>query len=103
MLYWGFRTRGRFSFFERAAYKQQAVENHSVIYQIKTEPSSWTTAAAKTFFYLTSARSVPIVALAAFLGWHQLVFANPAFSYLAVVLVGALRGVQSPEGERTEI
>jgi hypothetical protein len=30
-------------------------------------------------------------------------FANPACSYLAVVLVSALRGVQSPGGEKTEI
>jgi hypothetical protein len=30
-------------------------------------------------------------------------YANPAFSYLAVVLVSALRGFQSPEGEKTEI
>jgi hypothetical protein len=30
-------------------------------------------------------------------------FANPAFSYLAVVLVSALMGVQTPEGEKTEI
>jgi hypothetical protein len=35
------------SLFERAPYKQQAVENHSIICQMKTEPSSWTTAAAK--------------------------------------------------------
>jgi hypothetical protein len=33
----------RFSFFERAPYKQQAVENHSITCQIKKEPSSWTT------------------------------------------------------------
>jgi hypothetical protein len=42
-------------------------------------------------------RLAPIVALA------STGFANPAFSYLAVVLVSALRGVQSPEGEGTEI
>jgi hypothetical protein len=30
-------------------------------------------------------------------------FANPAFLLLAVVLVRALRGIQSPGGERTEI
>ena len=47
--------------------------------------------------YLASARLAPIVALA------STSFANPAFSYLAVVLVSALRGVQSPEGEKTEI
>ena len=47
--------------------------------------------------YLASARLAPIVALAA------TSFANPAFSYLAVVLVSALRGVPSPEGEKTEI
>jgi hypothetical protein len=29
--------------------------------------------------------------------------ANQALSHLAVVLVSALRGVQSPEGEKTEI
>jgi hypothetical protein len=57
-----------FSFFKRAPYKQQAVESHSIICQIKTEPSSSTTAAAfffftlrapaaaLFFFYLTSAR-----------------------------------------------
>jgi hypothetical protein len=50
------------------------------------------------FFHLASARLAPIVALA------STAFANPAFfSYLAVVLVSALRGVQSPEGEKTEI
>ena len=49
------------------------------------------------FFYLASARLAPIVTLA------STSFANPAFSYLAVVLVSALRGVQSPEGEKTEI
>jgi hypothetical protein len=48
-------------------------------------------------FRLASARLAPIVALA------STSFANPAFSYLAVVLVSALRGVQSPEGEETEI
>jgi hypothetical protein len=46
---------------------------------------------------LASARLAPIVALA------STSFANPAFSYLAVVLISALRGVQSPEGEKTEI
>ena len=30
-------------------------------------------------------------------------FANPAFLLLAVVLASALRGVQSPGGEETEI
>jgi len=64
---------------------------------MKTEPSSWTTAAAIFFPHLASARLAPIVALA------STSFANPAFSYLAVVLVSALRGVQSPEGEKTEI
>jgi hypothetical protein len=51
------------------------------------------------FFFknLASARLAPIVALA------STSFANPAFSYLAVVLVSALRGIQSPEGEKTEI
>jgi hypothetical protein len=86
------------SLFERAPYKQQAVENHSIICQIKTEPSSWTTAAANYFFYLASARLAPIVTLA------STSFANPAFSYLVVVRVSALRGIQSPgAGEKTEI
>jgi hypothetical protein len=49
------------------------------------------------FFYLASVRLSPIVALA------STTFANPAFSYLAVALVSALRGVQSPGGEKTEI
>ena len=49
------------------------------------------------FFYLASVRLAPIVTLA------STSFANPAFSYLAVVLVSELRGVQSPEGEKTEI
>jgi hypothetical protein len=49
------------------------------------------------FFHLASARLAPIVALA------STSFANPAFSYLAVVLVSALKGVQLPEGEKTEI
>jgi hypothetical protein len=42
------------SFFERAAYKykQQAVENQSIICQMKTQPASWTTAAANFFFTL---------------------------------------------------
>ena len=65
---------------------------------MKTQPASWTThPAAILFFRLASARLAPIVALA------STSFANPAFSYLAVVLVSALRGVQSPEGEMTEI
>jgi hypothetical protein len=64
---------------------------------MKTEPSSWTTAAAKFWFRLASARLAPIVALA------LTSFANPAFSYLAVVLASALRGIQAPEGEKTEI
>jgi hypothetical protein len=46
---------------------------------------------------LTSARLAPVVALA------STSFANPAVSYLAVVLASALRGVQSPGGEKTEI
>jgi hypothetical protein len=82
--------------FKRAPYKQQAVENQSIICQIKTEPSSWTTAAAKKK-NLASARSAPIVALA------STSFANPAFLLLDVVLVRALRGIQSPAGEKTEI
>jgi hypothetical protein len=49
------------------------------------------------FFYLASARLAPTVALA------STSFANPAFSYLAVVVVSALWGFQSPEGEKTEI
>jgi hypothetical protein len=56
-----------------------------------------TTAAAKKKLYPASARSAPIVALA------STGFANPAFSYLAVVLVSALMGFQSPGGEKTEI
>jgi hypothetical protein len=64
---------------------------------MKTQPASWTTAAAIFFFHLASTRLAPIVALA------STSFANPAFSYLAVVLVSALRGVQSPGGEKTEI
>ena len=64
---------------------------------MKTEPSSWTTAAASFFFHLASVRLAPIVALA------STSFANPASSYLAVALVSALRGVQSPGGEKTEI
>jgi hypothetical protein len=91
--------RGGYPFLGRAPYKQQAVENRSIICQIKTEPPSWTTAAASFVFYLylASARLAPVVALA------STGFANPAFSYLAVVLVRALRGIQSPEGEGTEI
>jgi len=50
-----------------------------------------------SFSNLARAGLAPIVALA------STSFANPAFSYLAVVLVSALRGVQSPEGEKTEI
>jgi hypothetical protein len=51
------------------------------------------------FVRLASARLAPIVALA------STSFANPAFSYLAlaVVLVSALRKVQSLEVEKTEI
>jgi hypothetical protein len=65
---------------------------------MKTEPSSWTAAAANYFLKnLASVRLAPIVALA------STSFANPAASYLAVVLVSALRGVQSPESEKTEI
>jgi hypothetical protein len=62
-----------------------------------TEPPSWTTAAAILFFTVRAPGLAPIVALA------STSFANPAFSYLDVVLVSALRGVQSPEGEKTEI
>jgi hypothetical protein len=47
---------------------------------------------------LASARLAPIATLASATS-----FANPAFSYLAVVLVSAFRGVQSPGGEKTEI
>jgi hypothetical protein len=87
-----------FSFFKRTPYKQQAaVGNQSIICQMKTQPASWTTAAAIFFFfYLASARLAPIVTPA------STSFANPAVSYLAVVLVSALRGVQSPGGEKTE-
>jgi hypothetical protein len=46
---------------------------------------------------LASARLAPIVTPA------STSFANPAFLLLAVVLVSALRGVQSPEGEKTGI
>jgi hypothetical protein len=46
---------------------------------------------------LTSARLAPIAALA------STSFANPAFLLLAVELVRALRGIQSPAGEKTEI
>jgi hypothetical protein len=62
-----------------------------------------TTARGSQIFYLASARLAPIVAPA------STSFANPAFSYLAVVLVlvSALvissMGVQLPEGEKTEI
>jgi hypothetical protein len=56
-----------------------------------------TAAAKKKNLNLASAILAPIVALA------SASFANSAFSYLAVVLVSALRGVQSPEGEKTEI
>jgi hypothetical protein len=67
---------------------------------MEIQPASWTTAAAN--FFLPCGRQIgtylaPIVALA------STSFANPAFSYLAVVLVSALMGVQSPEGEKTEI
>jgi hypothetical protein len=64
---------------------------------MKTQPASWTTAAASFFFNPAGVRLAPIVALA------STSFAKPASSYLAVVLVSALRGVQSPEGEKTEI
>jgi hypothetical protein len=63
----------------------------------ETEPSSWTTAAANFFSHLAGVRLAPIVALA------STSFANPAVSYLAVVLVSALRGVQSRVGEKTVI
>jgi hypothetical protein len=93
-----FRPRGGLLLFKRAPYKQQAVENHSTICQIKTEPASWMDdSGSQFFFYLASARLAPIATLA------STSFANPAFSYLAVVPVSALRGVQSPEGEKTEI
>jgi hypothetical protein len=39
-----------FFYFKRAPYKQQAVENQSIICQIYTEPSSWTTAASNFLF-----------------------------------------------------
>ena len=89
--------KGRPSHVERATHEQQTSGRRSLISQIKHKPESWTTAAANFFFHLASARLAPIVALA------STSFANPAFSYLAVVLVSALRGVQSPEGEKTEI
>jgi hypothetical protein len=48
-LWLGVEARGQRAcpLFERAPYKRQAVESQSIICQIKTEPSSWTTAAAK--------------------------------------------------------
>jgi hypothetical protein len=89
--------RARCSFFKRAPYKQQAVESQSIICQMKTEPSSLSTAAANFFFYPASVKLAPVVALA------STSFANPAFLLRDVVLVRALRGVQSPGGEKTEI
>ena len=74
---WGrMGIRGGLLLFKRAPYKQQAVENQSIICQMKTEPSSWTTAAANFFFHLASVRLAPIVAFV------SASFANPAFSYL---------------------
>ena len=66
---------------------------------MKTQPATreLDDSGSQFFFYLASVRLAPIVTLA------STSFANPAFSYLAVVLVSALRGVQSPEGEKTEI
>jgi hypothetical protein len=90
------------SHFERATHEQQTSGRRSLISQIKHKPESWTTAAAFFFFLifnLASARLLaPITVPPA-----STSFANPAFSYLAVVLVSALRGFQSPEGEETEI
>jgi hypothetical protein len=82
-----------FIFVTRPMYKQQAVKSQSITCQIKTEPPSWTTAAAKKNVHLASARSALIVALA------STSFANTAPLLLAVVLVRALRGIQSPAGE----
>jgi hypothetical protein len=65
---------------------------------MKTQPASWTTAAAN--FFSPCERQISTHRDAALASTS---FANPAFAYLAVVLVSALRGVQSPEGEKTEI
>jgi hypothetical protein len=88
-------------------YKQQAVgrwkPETSLSYvklQLNRRVGRWTTARQPTsnlFFNPASATLAPVVALA------PSSFANPAFSYLAVVFVRALRGIQSPEGEGTEI
>jgi hypothetical protein len=67
---------------------------------MKTQPATreLDDSGSQFFFYLASVRRLaPIVTLA------STTFANPAFSYLAVVLVSVLRGVQSPEGEKTEV
>jgi hypothetical protein len=71
-----------------------------ILYWVKPNPlfqTLSTTAAANFCFHLAGVRVAPIVALA------STSFATPASSYLDVVLVSALRGVQSPGGEKTEI
>jgi hypothetical protein len=86
------------SLFERAPYKQQAVETQSIKCQIKTEPSSWTTAAATFFLPCERQISTHLVALASTSFSIQ-----PSCCSLAVVLFRALRGIQSPAGEKTKI
>jgi hypothetical protein len=66
--------------------------------KLDSRVSSWTTQRQlKKLKSLTSAGLAPVVALA------STGFANPAFLLLAVVLARALRGIQSPAGEGTEI
>jgi hypothetical protein len=46
------------SFSERAPYKQQAVENHSIICQMKTQPASWLDDSGSQFFFLPCERQI---------------------------------------------
>jgi hypothetical protein len=82
--------------FKRAPHKQQAVENQSIICYMPNENSTRELEdSGSHFFFLPCERKIST---------HRDACIN-YFSYLAVVLVlvSALRGVQSPEGEKTEI
>jgi hypothetical protein len=92
-------NRRGFHFFERTAYKQYNRPLKTILSYAKLKLNRRVGRQRQPIFFtlLARVRLAPIVALA------STSFANPAFSYLAVVLVSALRGVQSPEGEKTEI
>ena len=80
----------------RATHEQQTSKCRSIISEIKHKPESLTTAAAKFFSPIASARLAPIVTLA------STSFANSTFSLLTMVVVRSLRGNQLQTGEEIE-